>query len=76
MILQNVIHSTNLLSDAMVSLVDHCIDGIKPNIDRINSLRDESLMLVTALNPHIGYDNAVKSPPDISIYMYAIIHVI
>ena len=44
----------------MVSLVDNCIDGIEPNIDRINSLRDESLMLVTALNPHIGYDNAAK----------------
>lgn len=60
LIIQNVIHSTNLLSDAMVSLVDNCIDGIRPNIDRINSLRDESLMLVTALNPHIGYDNAAK----------------
>ena len=60
LIIQNVIHSTNLLSDAMVSLVDNCIDGIKPNIDRINTLRDESLMLVTALNPHIGYDNAAK----------------
>lgn len=60
LIIQNVIHSTNLLADAMVSLVDNCIDGIQPNIDRINSLRDESLMLVTALNPHIGYDNAAK----------------
>ncbi|MEM6339078.1 MAG: class II fumarate hydratase [Pseudomonadota bacterium] len=60
LIIQNLIHSTNLLSDAMISLVDNCIDGIKPNIDRINSLRDESLMLVTALNPHIGYDNAAK----------------
>jgi fumarate hydratase class II len=60
LIIQNVIHSVNLLSDAMVSLVDNCIDGIEPNIDRINALRDESLMLVTALNPHIGYDNAAK----------------
>ena len=60
LIIQNVIHSINLLSDAMVSLVDNCIDGIEPNIDRINALRDESLMLVTALNPHIGYDNAAK----------------
>ncbi|MDP5110472.1 MAG: class II fumarate hydratase [Rickettsiaceae bacterium] len=60
LIIQNVIHSINLLSDAMVSLVDHCIDGIQPNINRISSLRDESLMLVTALNPHIGYDNAAK----------------
>ena len=60
LIIQNVIHSVNLLSDAMVSLVDHCIDGIEPNIERIKMLRDESLMLVTALNPHIGYDNAAK----------------
>ena len=60
LIIQNVIHSINLLSDAMVSLVDNCIDGIEPNIERVNSLRDESLMLVTALNPHIGYDNAAK----------------
>jgi fumarate hydratase, class II len=60
LIIQNVIHSINLLSDAMVSLVDNCIDGIEPNLERINSLRDESLMLVTALNPHIGYDNAAK----------------
>lgn len=60
LIIQNVIHSINILSDAMVSLVDHCIDGIQPNINRISTLRDESLMLVTALNPHIGYDNAAK----------------
>ncbi|MDG1437167.1 MAG: class II fumarate hydratase [Rickettsiaceae bacterium] len=60
LIIQNVIHSINLLSDAMISLVDHCIDGIEPNIQRINMLRDESLMLVTALNPHVGYDNAAK----------------
>lgn len=60
MIIQNVLHSINLLSDSMVSLVDNCIDGIEPNIDRINQLRDESLMLVTALNPHVGYDNAAK----------------
>ena len=60
LIIQNVIHSVNLLSDAMVSLVDNCVDGIEPNINRINALRDESLMLVTALNPHIGYDNAAK----------------
>jgi fumarate hydratase class II len=60
LIIQNITHSINLLSDAMVSLVDNCIDGIEPNLERINMLRDESLMLVTALNPHIGYDNAAK----------------
>ena len=60
LIIQNTTHSVNLLSDAIVSLVDNCIDGIKPNIERIKMLRDQSLMLVTALNPHIGYDNAGK----------------
>lgn len=60
LILQNVIHSINLLSDAMVSFVDHCLDGAEPNIERITLLRNQSLMLVTALNPHIGYDNAAK----------------
>ena len=60
LIIQNVIHSINLLSDAIVSLVDHCIDDIEPNIERINLLRDRSLMLVTALNPYVGYDNAAK----------------
>lgn len=60
LIIQNVLHSINLLSDAMVSLVDHCIDGAEPNLDRIKILMDQSLMLVTALNPHIGYDNAAK----------------
>lgn len=60
LIVQNVLHSINLLSDSMNSIVDHCIDGIEPNISRIEMLRDNSLMLVTALNPHIGYDNAAK----------------
>jgi fumarate hydratase class II len=60
LIIQNVIHSINLLGDAIVSLVDHCIDDIEPDTHRINLLRDQSLMLVTALNPHVGYDNAAK----------------
>jgi fumarate hydratase class II len=60
LIVQNVIHSINLLSDAMISFVDHCLDGAEPNIERINLLKSQSLMLVTALNPHIGYDNAAK----------------
>lgn len=60
LIIQNILHSINLLSDAIVSLVDNCIDGIEPNIDRITLLRNQSLMLVTALNPHIGYDQAAK----------------
>ena len=60
LIIQNVIHSIDLLSDAIVSLVDNCIDGIKPNVERIENLLNQSLMLVTALNPHVGYDNAAK----------------
>lgn len=60
LIAQNVLHSINLLADSMISLVDNCIDGIEPNMARIKMLRDSSLMLVTALNPHIGYDNAAK----------------
>jgi fumarate hydratase class II len=60
LIIHNTLHSINLLSDAMISLVDHCIDGIEPNIERITLLREQSLMLVTALNPHVGYDNAAK----------------
>jgi fumarate hydratase class II len=60
LIIQNVIHSINLLSDAIISLVDHCIDGAEANHQRIDFLKSQSLMLVTALNPHIGYDNAAK----------------
>ncbi len=60
LIIQNVLHSIDLLSDAMVSLTNKCIDGIEPNINNIEHMRDNSLMLVTALNPHIGYDNAAK----------------
>lgn len=60
MIIKNVIHSSNILADAMVSFVDHCLDGIEPNLTRIHELLNNSLMLVTSLNPHIGYDNAAK----------------
>lgn len=58
LIIQNVLHSINLLADAIISFVDHCIEDIEPNRDRIKYLMDQSLMLVTALNPHIGYDKA------------------
>jgi fumarate hydratase class II len=56
----NLLQSITILSDAMVSFVDHCVTGIKANKVRIDKLLHESLMLVTALNPHIGYDNAAK----------------
>ncbi len=56
----NFIQSTNLLSDAMCSFNNNCAMGIKPNLDKIKQNLDKSLMLVTALNNHIGYDNAAK----------------
>jgi len=56
----NVLHSIRLLGDAVMSLTDHCIVGIEPNLDRIAELMEKSLMLVTALTPHIGYDKAAS----------------
>ena len=56
--IHNVLQSIRLLADASVSFTDKCVVGIEANRERIETLRDESLMLVTALNPHIGYDNA------------------
>ncbi|WP_343314831.1 class II fumarate hydratase [Brucella sp. BE17] len=56
----NVLQSIRLLSDAMLSFADHCVEGIEPNQSRIKELLDRSLMLVTALAPAIGYDNAAK----------------
>ncbi len=58
LIIQNIIHSINLLGDGIANFVEKCLISIEPNIDRINFLRDQSLMLVTALNPYIGYDKA------------------
>ncbi len=59
-IIFNVLQSIRLIGDACNSFRVNCLDGIEPNRDRINKLLHESLMLVTALNPHIGYDNAAK----------------
>lgn len=56
----NLLQSIRLLADASRSFTDKCVTGIVANRERIEQLRDESLMLVTALNPHIGYDNAAK----------------
>lgn len=56
----NLIHSIHLLSDGIDSFVKHCLDGIEANTRRISKLLNESLMLVTALNKEIGYDNAAK----------------
>ena len=54
----NVLQSIRLLADGAVSLTDNCIKGIQPNTQRITELMEQSLMLVTALVPRIGYDNA------------------
>ena len=59
-IIHNVLTSTRLLADAVRSFDTHCAAGIEPNRERIEALMQQSLMLVTALNPHIGYDNAAK----------------
>jgi fumarate hydratase class II len=55
-----MIHSIQLLSDAARSFTEHCIAGIRADEKRIHELMERSLMLVTALAPKIGYDNAAK----------------
>ncbi|SDW29550.1 class II fumarate hydratase [Nitrosomonas oligotropha] len=60
LIIHNFLQSVRLLADAMVSFNDHCATGIEANIDRIDALMHHSLMLVTALNPHIGYDKSAE----------------
>ena len=56
----NFLQSAQLLADACISFDEHCVSGILPNELKIRSLLENSLMLVTALNPHIGYENAAK----------------
>jgi fumarate hydratase class II len=56
----NVLQSIQLIADGANSFTENCVAGIEANEDRIHKLLHESLMLVTALNPHIGYDNAAK----------------
>ena len=60
MMVRNVLQSARLIGDACVAFTDNCVVGIEANRANINKLLNESLMLVTALNPHIGYDNAAK----------------
>ena len=59
-IIHNFLHSVRLLSDACHSFTDHCIVGIEANREQIAGYVADSLMLVTALNPHIGYDKAAQ----------------
>lgn len=60
MVIHNVLQSVRLLADGMESFNEHCAVGIEPNRERISQLLNESLMLVTALNTHIGYDRAAE----------------
>lgn len=60
LIIFNFLTSAQLIGDACVSFNDHCAIGIEPNLPRIREQLNNSLMLVTALNTHIGYDNAAK----------------
>ena len=60
MVAHNVCQSIRLLADGMRSFEENCARGIEPNHDRITELLERSLMLVTALNPHIGYDKAAQ----------------
>jgi fumarate hydratase class II len=56
----NVLESIQLISDCVLGFNQHCAVGIEPNLTRINENLAKNLMLVTALNPHIGYDKAAK----------------
>lgn len=60
LIIRNVLHSIRILSDVSHSFTDHCVVGIEPNTPVLTRYMRESLMLVTALNPYIGYDKAAQ----------------
>lgn len=60
LIVKNLLSSIKLLSEAVTAFKEKCVIGLKPNVKRITRLLNSSLMLVTALNPHIGYDNAAR----------------
>ena len=60
LIIHNILQSINILSDSTASFAKYCISGLKADKNRIKNLLDNSLMLVTALSPKIGYDNAAK----------------
>jgi fumarate hydratase class II len=59
-IIYNVLQSVRLLADTCTMFNEHCAVGITPNVERLDYYNRNTLMLVTALNPHIGYDNAAK----------------
>jgi fumarate hydratase class II len=59
-VIHNFLMSCRLIADGSESFREHCVVGITPNLERIKENLENSLMLVTALNPHIGYDNAAR----------------
>jgi fumarate hydratase, class II len=61
LIIHNVLHSIRLLGDSCRSFAEHCVEGLEPNREQIKRHVANSLMLVTALNPRIGYDKAAKT---------------
>ena len=60
LIIHNILQSIEIMSDSSKTFANYCVKGIKANKERIKNLLDNSLMLVTALAPKIGYDNAAK----------------
>eukprot|EP00126_Sphaerothecum_destruens_P001581 Sdes_comp14996_c0_seq1m3736 len=60
LILRNTLHSISLMADSCNNFRIFCVDGIEPNLEKISQNLSQSLMLVTALNRHIGYENAAK----------------
>ena len=60
LIIHNILQSIHIMADSAKSFSNYCIKGLKANKKRIKQLLDNSLMLVTALAPHIGYDNAAR----------------
>jgi fumarate hydratase class II len=60
LIIHNYLHSLRLLADSAANFVEHCLDGLQANETVIAKHLENTLMLVTALNEHIGYDNAAK----------------
>ena len=60
LLIHNFLQSARLVADGSRSFREHCVEGIEPNRERLDENLRKSLMLVTALNPHIGYDNAAK----------------
>jgi len=60
LLIHNFLQSVRLLSDGCRNFREFCVEGLEPNLKQIEAHLENSLMLVTALNPHIGYDNAAK----------------